>query len=95
MLNYRYFFSQCLGLTGEKLVERTVDFVDIAYDEVSPKHYKEEEVLTLYDTQYSNNTDNNIIGWLYHLLIYARFLTTTFIGSEVFSIEKDLEGPAA
>lgn len=36
--------SQCLGLTGEKLVERTVDFIDIAYDEVSPKHYKEEEV---------------------------------------------------
>lgn len=36
--------SQCLGLTGEKLVERTVDFIDVAYDEVSPKHYKEEEV---------------------------------------------------
>lgn len=35
---------QCLGLTGEKLVDRTVDFVDIAYDEVSSKHYKEEEV---------------------------------------------------
>jgi len=28
-------------------VERTVDFVDIAYDEVSSKHYKEEEVNTL------------------------------------------------
>lgn len=37
--------SQCLGLTGEKLVEKTVDVVDIAYDEVSPKHYREEEVL--------------------------------------------------
>jgi len=42
--NMFLFILQCLGLTGEKLVERSVDFVDIAYDEVSPKHYKEEEV---------------------------------------------------
>jgi hypothetical protein len=37
---------QCLGLEPDPLNEHEVDFVDIAYDEVSPKHYKEEEVGT-------------------------------------------------
>ena len=35
---------QCLDLEPDTLNERVVEFVDIAYDEVSPKHYKEEEV---------------------------------------------------
>jgi hypothetical protein len=35
---------QCLDLESDPLNERLVEFVDIAYDEVSPKHYKEEEV---------------------------------------------------
>jgi len=33
-----------LKLTPEELSEREVVFLDIAYDEVSSKHYKEEEV---------------------------------------------------
>lgn len=54
------YIVQCLGLTGEKLVERSVDFVDIAYDEVSPKHYKEEEVciyIYIYKNAYLHNRD--------------------------------------
>ncbi|XP_026807905.1 cytoplasmic phosphatidylinositol transfer protein 1 isoform X2 [Rhopalosiphum maidis] len=43
--------ENCLGLTGEKLVERIVDFVDVAYDEVSPKHYKEEEDLKFFQSK--------------------------------------------
>ncbi|XP_072376557.1 cytoplasmic phosphatidylinositol transfer protein 1 [Diabrotica undecimpunctata] len=35
--------ENCLGLSPEKLAERTVDHIDIAYDELSAKHYKEEE----------------------------------------------------
>lgn len=35
--------ENCLGLTPIELIHREVDFVDIAYDELSPKHYKEEE----------------------------------------------------
>lgn len=35
---------QCLGLSPIELIHREVDFVDIAYDEISAKHYKEEEV---------------------------------------------------
>jgi hypothetical protein len=35
---------QCLSLGPDLLNERIVEFVDIAYDEVNPKHYKEEEV---------------------------------------------------
>jgi uncharacterized protein YbdZ (MbtH family) len=34
---------QCLELTPEELAARTVDHVDIAYEEVTPKHYKENE----------------------------------------------------
>ncbi|TGZ47422.1 Uncharacterized protein DBV15_00092 [Temnothorax longispinosus] len=33
----------CLGLSPIELIHREVDFVDIAYDEISAKHYKEEE----------------------------------------------------
>ncbi|XP_076300019.1 cytoplasmic phosphatidylinositol transfer protein 1 [Lasioglossum baleicum] len=35
--------ENCLGLTPIELIHREVDFVDIAYDEISAKHYKEEE----------------------------------------------------
>lgn len=35
--------DNCLNLTAEQLAERLVEHVDIAYDEVSARHYKEEE----------------------------------------------------
>lgn len=35
--------ENCLGLTPEELAERTVDFLDIAYDEINPRKYKEQE----------------------------------------------------
>ncbi|XP_033321693.1 cytoplasmic phosphatidylinositol transfer protein 1 [Megalopta genalis] len=35
--------ENCLGLSPIDLIHREVDFVDIAYDEISAKHYKEEE----------------------------------------------------
>ncbi|CAH1179986.1 unnamed protein product [Phaedon cochleariae] len=35
--------ENCLGSTPEQLAERITDHLDIAYDEVSAKHYKEEE----------------------------------------------------
>ncbi|KAJ8872758.1 hypothetical protein PR048_026374 [Dryococelus australis] len=35
--------TQCLKLPPEVICEREVDFVDIAYDEVSPKNYKDDE----------------------------------------------------
>lgn len=33
-----------MGLTPEQLQLRIVDMIDIAYDEICPKHYKEDEV---------------------------------------------------
>ena len=39
---------QCLGLDEEELVEREVDFVDIAYDEIPENNYKKEEVCQTY-----------------------------------------------
>ncbi|KAG5330419.1 PITC1 protein, partial [Acromyrmex charruanus] len=35
--------ENCLELSPMELIHREVDFVDIAYDELSAKHYKEEE----------------------------------------------------
>lgn len=32
-----------MNLSTEQLAERIVEQIDIAYDELSPKHYKEEE----------------------------------------------------
>lgn len=41
----------CLDLEPDTLNERVVEFVDIAYDEVSPKHYKEEEDVRYFQSQ--------------------------------------------
>ncbi|XP_055716431.1 cytoplasmic phosphatidylinositol transfer protein 1 [Phlebotomus papatasi] len=35
--------ENCLKLSSEKLAERTVDHVDIAFEEIDQKHYKQEE----------------------------------------------------
>ncbi|KAL4715918.1 hypothetical protein ACJJTC_013218 [Scirpophaga incertulas] len=35
--------DNCLGLSTEELEQREVDFLDIAYDEIKPHHYKEAE----------------------------------------------------
>jgi Phosphatidylinositol transfer protein. len=40
--------DNCLGLTEEELLARQVEYLDIAYDEINPKHYKEEEVSWLH-----------------------------------------------
>lgn len=37
-----FFHAQCLNLPPEKIAERTVDSIDIAFDELT-KHYKREE----------------------------------------------------
>lgn len=44
---------QALGLSPDQLKERSVDFIDIAYDDVNPKHYKEEEVICWDDVFFS------------------------------------------
>lgn len=38
------FYLQSLGLSSEDIALREVDFIDIAYDPLVEKHYKEEEV---------------------------------------------------
>jgi len=43
--------ENCLDLEPDTLNEREVEFVDIAYDEVSPKHYKEEEDVRYFQSQ--------------------------------------------
>lgn len=43
--------ENCLGLNPEELVDREVDFIDIAFDELPPKYYKEEEDLTKFKSE--------------------------------------------
>ncbi|KAF5306838.1 hypothetical protein FQA39_LY00068 [Lamprigera yunnana] len=40
-----------LNLTSAELMERTVEKIDIAYDELSPKHYKDEEDLKFFQSK--------------------------------------------
>lgn len=40
--------ENCLNLSEEVLKERITDSIDIVYDEISPKHYKEEEDLKFF-----------------------------------------------
>lgn len=40
-----------MNLTPEQLAERVVEHLDIAYDELSPKHYKEEEDLRFFQSK--------------------------------------------
>lgn len=41
-------------MSDEELAERIVDHIDIAYDELSPKHYKEEEDPRFYKSKLTN-----------------------------------------
>ncbi|KAL1132517.1 hypothetical protein AAG570_010472 [Ranatra chinensis] len=43
--------DNCLNLSDEVLKERVVDHIDIVYDEISPKHYKEEEDLRFFKSK--------------------------------------------
>lgn len=40
-----------MNLSEEELANRTVDYIDIAYDELHPKHYKEEEDLKYFHSK--------------------------------------------
>nr|QDR50954.1 retinal degeneration B beta [Heliconius melpomene] len=45
--------DNCLGLTQEELEQRDVDFLDIAFDEIKPHHYKEAEDPKLFKSEKS------------------------------------------
>ncbi|XP_072949240.1 cytoplasmic phosphatidylinositol transfer protein 1 [Epargyreus clarus] len=45
--------ENCLGMTPEQLESREVDFIDIAYDEMKPHHYKAEEDPKLFQSEKS------------------------------------------
>nr|CAD7425698.1 unnamed protein product [Timema monikensis] len=42
--------NKCLNLPADLLKDRIVEHVDIAYDEVNPKHYKEDEDLRFFQS---------------------------------------------
>ncbi|XP_060522060.1 cytoplasmic phosphatidylinositol transfer protein 1 [Cylas formicarius] len=54
--------DNCLSLSPEQLAERIVEVVDIAYDDVSAKHYKEEEDPKFYKSK-KTNRGPLIEGW--------------------------------
>lgn len=53
---------QCLGLTPEELERRQVDFIDIAYDDVKPHHYKESEDPKFFKSK-TTNRGPLVEGW--------------------------------
>ncbi|XP_039483441.1 cytoplasmic phosphatidylinositol transfer protein 1 [Drosophila santomea] len=54
--------ENCLDLTEDELKVRTVDHLDIAFDEVSAKHYKKEEDPKLFKSE-KTNRGPLIEGW--------------------------------
>ncbi|XP_016976145.1 cytoplasmic phosphatidylinositol transfer protein 1 [Drosophila rhopaloa] len=54
--------ENCLDLSEEELKVRTVDHLDIAFDEVSAKHYKKEEDPKFYKSE-KTNRGPLIEGW--------------------------------
>ncbi|KAI8039837.1 hypothetical protein M5D96_007261 [Drosophila gunungcola] len=54
--------ENCLDLNEEELKVRTVDHLDIAFDEVSAKHYKKEEDPKFYKSE-KTNRGPLIEGW--------------------------------
>ncbi|XP_050351288.1 cytoplasmic phosphatidylinositol transfer protein 1-like [Nymphalis io] len=52
----------CLGLTPDELEGREVDFLDIAFDEIKPHHYKESEDPKLFKSEKSGRGPL-IEGW--------------------------------
>lgn len=54
--------ENCLGLTQEDLELREVDFLDIAYDEIKPHHYKEAEDPKFFKSQ-KTNRGPLVEGW--------------------------------
>lgn len=49
-------------MTAEQLSQRIVEYLDIAYDEVTPKHYKEEEDPRFFQSQ-KTNRGPLVDGW--------------------------------
>ncbi|KAK6637865.1 hypothetical protein RUM44_008287 [Polyplax serrata] len=56
--------ENCLGLTAEELAGRTIEYLDIAYDEVSARKYKEEEDPRYFQSK-STGRGPLIEGWKY------------------------------
>ncbi|KAH8250713.1 hypothetical protein KR038_000608 [Drosophila bunnanda] len=54
--------ENCLDLSEEELKTRTVDHLDIAFDDLSPKHYKQEEDPKFYKSV-KTNRGPLIEGW--------------------------------
>lgn len=82
--------DNCLNLTPEQLAERIVDNLDIAYDEVSAKHYKEEEDLKFFQST-KTNRGPLVDGWRtnYQPIMCSYKLVNAYF--EVFGLQTKVE----
>ncbi|ENN77950.1 hypothetical protein HUJ04_007818 [Dendroctonus ponderosae] len=82
--------ENCLNLTPDQLADRLVEHIDIAYDEVAAKHYKEEEDLKFFRSA-KTGRGPLVEGWRNNFqpvmcsykLVYAYF--------EVFGLQTKVE----
>ena len=63
-------FEQCLEVNPEEIVDREVDFVDIATDEVPEHKYKESEV-SLYKCRIRCSIDTRTARATFYLMDWA------------------------
>uniref|UniRef100_A0A1B6C760 Cytoplasmic phosphatidylinositol transfer protein 1 n=2 Tax=Clastoptera arizonana TaxID=38151 RepID=A0A1B6C760_9HEMI len=82
--------DNCLNLNEEELKNRTVETIDIAYDEINPKHYKEEEDLRFFQSK-KTHRGPLIEGWqntTSPIMCSYKFVQTSF---EVWGLQTKVE----
>ncbi|XP_066255430.1 cytoplasmic phosphatidylinositol transfer protein 1 [Euwallacea similis] len=82
--------ENCLNLSPDQLAERIVEHIDIAYDELSAKHYKEEEDLRFFKSA-KTNRGPLIEGWRtnYQPIMCSYKLVNAYF--EVFGLQTKVE----
>lgn len=82
--------ENCLNLSPEQLAERIVEHLDIAYDEVSAKHYKEEEDLRFFKSK-KTGRGPLVDGWRtnYPTIMCSYKLVNAYF--EVFGLQTKVE----
>ncbi|XP_066139866.1 cytoplasmic phosphatidylinositol transfer protein 1 isoform X2 [Euwallacea fornicatus] len=82
--------ENCLNLSPDQLAERIVEHIDIAYDEVAAKHYKEEEDLRFFKSA-KTSRGPLIEGWRtnYQPIMCSYKLVNVYF--EVFGLQTKTE----
>uniref|UniRef100_A0A8D8I406 Cytoplasmic phosphatidylinositol transfer protein 1 n=2 Tax=Culex pipiens TaxID=7175 RepID=A0A8D8I406_CULPI len=81
--------ENCLNVPEDKLSERTVDSVDIAFDELNPKHYKKEEDPKFFKSKITGRGPL-VEGWMHDTPIMCSYKLVQ-VSFEVWGLQTKVE----